>query len=260
MRVGCRRLRSDLRSFRPLLEQDWASKLRDELKWLADKLGAARDAEVLSARLRRTADADPLAPLDQIALARIEADLTARHEEALQALDEALASDRYLVLVDNLVDAAQRPRLTAEAKKPATAVLPGLAGKPWRRLANGHGDVRGAGQLDALAPDTDWHAVRIAGKKARYATEAVAGALGGTAKQLASALSAVQELLGEHQDAAVAAETWLAIAHSDPEDHALAVTAGRLYERERASVRRRRAEFPDAWRKASRRRLTEWLR
>jgi hypothetical protein len=69
----------------------------------------------------------------------------------------------------------------------------------------------------------------------------------------------VQNLLGEHQDAVVASETWLSIAQSDPDDHALAVTAGRLVERERATVRRVRAEFPAAWSATNRRRLTEWL-
>ena len=72
-------------------------------------------------------------------------------------------------------------------------------------------------------------------------------------------MAAVQGLLGDHQDAAVAAQTWLAIAHADPDDHALAVTAGRLYERERAAVREAREKFPDAWAKAARRQLTGWL-
>jgi CHAD domain-containing protein len=94
----------------------------------------------------------------------------------------------------------------------------------------------------------------------RYAVEAVAGVLGGEASALARALAGVQDLLGEHQDAAVAADTWLAIASSDPDDFVLAVTAGRLYERERASIQAARAAFPAAWRAASRRRLTEWIR
>jgi CHAD domain-containing protein len=119
--------------------------------------------------------------------------------------------------------------------------------------------VSGAGELDPLAPDEEWHAVRIRAKRARYATEAVAEVLGGTAAELAKAVSGVQSLLGDHQDAAVAAQTWLAIAHADPDDHALAVTAGRLYERERAAVRRARDKFPEVWDKADRRRLTGWL-
>ena len=84
----------------------------------------------------------------------------------------------------------------------------------------------GAEQLDPSAEDADWHAARINGKRARYAVDAVAGVLGGEAAVLAGSLAAVQDLLGEHQDAAVAADTWLAIANADPDDHALAVTAG----------------------------------
>jgi len=70
----------------------------------------------------------------------------------------------------------------------------------------------------------------------------------------------VTELLGEHQDAAIAAETWLAIADADPDDHVLALTAGRLFERERAAVRAARAAFPLAWQAASLPRLTRWMR
>jgi hypothetical protein len=72
-------------------------------------------------------------------------------------------------------------------------------------------------------------------------------------------LKGVQDLLGEHQDAAVAGEAWLAIAAAYPDDRALAVTAGRLFERERAAIRHVRAAFPDAWRKADRPQLTAWL-
>ena len=101
--------------------------------------------------------------------------------------------------------------------------------------------------------------MRINGKRARYAVEAVATVLGGEAAALASALAEVQDLLGEHQDAAVAADTWLAIANADPDDHALAVTAGRLLRAGAGAVRAAGRAFPVAWRAASRRRLTEWM-
>ncbi|OLB66748.1 MAG: CHAD domain containing protein [Actinobacteria bacterium 13_2_20CM_2_72_6] len=260
MRVGIRRLRTDLRTFRPLLNPLWANELRIELSWLADRLGAARDAEVLRARLRRTAAADPLAALDDAAVARLDADLAARHEDALTALDAALDSARYRVLLDHLIAAAATPKVHPDrAAVPAPEILPRLVAKPWRQLAFGSDGVSGAGSLDALAPDDEWHAVRIRAKRARYATEAVADVLGGAAAELAKAVAAVQTLLGDHQDAAVAAQTWLAIAHADPDDHALAVTAGRLYERERTAVRRARDRFPAVWEKADRRRLTGWL-
>jgi CHAD domain-containing protein len=260
MRVGCRRLRSDLRTFGAVVNRDWSAGLRTELAWLADALGAARDAEVLRQRLRHTAELDPLVPLDPASVARIDADLAVRHEDALQALDKVMCEERYHRLLDALLDAWHHPQLSRQAGDTADAVLPGLVGRPYRRLAYGGDGVVGAGQLEANAPDENWHAVRINGKRARYAVEAVATVLGGEASVLASALAGVQDLLGEHQDAAVAAETWLSIANSDPDDHVLAMTAGRLFERERAAVRAARSSFPAAWKAASRRRLTEWMR
>lgn len=259
MRVACRRLRSDLRTFRPLVEKDWAGGLRDELKWLADALGAARDAEVLRARLRVTAEADPLKPPDQAAIAQMDTALEARHEAALDALDDALRSDRYLALVEALVAATRAPELTRQAERPAKDVLPRLVARPWRRLVAGRNGATGAADLDPAAPDEQWHAVRINGKKARYAAEAVAPVLGGGAAKLAKSLSRLQNVLGEHQDAAVAGQTWLSLAAADPRDHSLAVTAGRLFERERTAIRTARAEFARAWRRASRRKRTDWL-
>src|SRR5436190_23325302 len=54
-RVATRRLRSDLRTFSPLLDGEWLEALRDELRWLGAALGAVRDADVLADRLRRQA-------------------------------------------------------------------------------------------------------------------------------------------------------------------------------------------------------------
>ena len=51
-RVATRRLRSHLRTFRKLLEPEWAEPLRDELGWLGDELGGVRDADVLLDRLK----------------------------------------------------------------------------------------------------------------------------------------------------------------------------------------------------------------
>jgi len=51
-RVATRRLRSDLLTFAPLLDQHWMSWTRDELRWLGTEVGRARDADVLTERLR----------------------------------------------------------------------------------------------------------------------------------------------------------------------------------------------------------------
>src|SRR5262245_58783872 len=47
MRTGARRLRSELRAFRPALNTDWAQGLANELRELAGMLGAVRDLDVL---------------------------------------------------------------------------------------------------------------------------------------------------------------------------------------------------------------------
>jgi CHAD domain-containing protein len=259
MRVGCRRMRSDLRTFGPLLDRAWADGLREELSWIAGILGAARDAEVLRARLARTASTDPVDPPDPASVARIDAELAGRHERALADVDEAMRGDRYRELLDRLVDAARAPRLSARASGPADELLPRLVSRPWHRLAFGSKGIDGAADLDPTAADERWHAVRISGKKARYAVDAVAPVIGGPATKLAKALSKVQTLLGEHQDAAVAADTWVDVARTHPGDVMLAVTAGRLYERERASIRAARAAFPAAWRVAAEPKRTAWL-
>jgi CHAD domain-containing protein len=259
MRVGIRRLRADLWTFKPLVA-DWVMPLRKELAWIGDMLGAARDAEVLRARLRRTVTHDPVSPLDAAAVARIDAELVARHEEALDRLADAMDSDRYVRLVNTLVLTAAAPPVTEAALQPASAVLPRLVARQWHRLADGSRGVNGAGELDPAAPDDEWHEVRKRAKHARYATDAAAPAIGAAAADLGMALAAVTDALGAHQDAAVAADTWLSIALAEPDNHSLAITAGRLIERERAAVMAARRTYPRCWSDATADRLIAWLK
>ena len=86
-----------------------------------------------------TAAVDALAPLEPAAIARIDADLAARHEEALLALDALLESDRYLALLDALVNAARDPQAAANRPRtPARWALPPLVAKPWHQLVRGN--------------------------------------------------------------------------------------------------------------------------
>ncbi len=52
-RVATRRLRSDLKLYRPVLDPVWLSHTRADLKWLAMMLGEIRDLDVLAAGLGR---------------------------------------------------------------------------------------------------------------------------------------------------------------------------------------------------------------
>jgi CHAD domain-containing protein len=253
MRVACRRLRSDLRTFGPLVEPDWARGLRDELSWLADSLGAARDLEVQRGRIRAAADADPLAPLDAGAAARIDALLADREDEALAAALAVLDTTRYAELLERVVDAARHPALTPLASKPADRAIVPLVAAAWAKLARAGRRLRPGGD------DHRWHRVRILAKRARYAGEAAEPAVGKPARRLAAAAESIQDLLGRHQDAVVAAETLLDIAEHHPDDPRLVLTCGRLVERERAEVRAVRADFPEAWQEATGPRVTRWL-
>ena len=84
--------------------------LRDELGWLGDELGAVRDADVLLDRLE-----DRVAELehddDRSRPRRCCSGSSADREAARAVLLDGLRSDRYLQLLDRLVDAAQRPRV-----------------------------------------------------------------------------------------------------------------------------------------------------
>ena len=116
-RVATRRLRSDLRTFASLLEPGWVASTRDELRSVADALGAVRDRDVLLARLRQRVAQLP--PDDATAAGGILARLESEREEARGALLDVLRSSRYLGLVETLVRASREPPLTQEAKRRA---------------------------------------------------------------------------------------------------------------------------------------------
>ncbi len=229
LRVSCRRLRSDLRSFRSLLPDPRAEALREELSWLAGSFGDARDTEVLRERLRDTAAEDPLSPLD---LTAVDALLAAEEEQAVGRALGALRSVRYLAILQLLHDLATSPEFAAGAADPCSKVLPPLVAKARKQL------TKQAHRLTLLAQDDHWHRARILAKRARYIAETAQEALGTLPE--AKAAKAVQTSLGLHQDAVITAERCLALAAAHPE---LAVTCARLAERERTHVRTAREAF-----------------
>jgi inorganic triphosphatase YgiF len=129
--VATRRLRSDLRTFRAVLDQDWAAGLREKLGWLGEVLGDARDADVLLDRLTTRAQSLPDASTE--GAAELISALEQRRVETHATLLEALRSDRYLDLIDKLIKAAQAPALTApKADRAAAKALPPLVERAWR--------------------------------------------------------------------------------------------------------------------------------
>ncbi len=248
-RVATRRLRSDMRAFKSLLDQERAAPLRDELEWAADLLGAARDADVLLARLR--GDADRLPERDAMAVAGILGRLADQRDRARVALRDGFRTDRYVGLIDGLVHFAQGPPLVGDCNQRATDVLPVLVAPTWKHLE------RAVDALSAPPRPEELHQVRIRAKRCRYACEAVAPAIGKDASRLASAVAKVQSVLGDHHDAYVA-DAWLREATPDL-NTAQVLAAGELIAlqmREAADLER---VWVKAWKKASRKSLHRWL-
>jgi CHAD domain-containing protein len=248
-RVGTRRLRSDLRTFAPLLDEDWLSSLREELRWLAGALGAVRDADVLLERLRRQAATLP--ELDAAGMAPLFRRLAKERDDARAALLEALHSPRYVTLLDRLVAGAADVPCRPAAKGPAAEVVPGLVAAPWEKLR------KAVKALPDKHPPEHLHRIRILAKRARYAAEAAAPVAGNKAWRFAGALAGVQTVLGDHQDAMVA-EAWLRAA-AEGEDTAVSFAAGELIAMQVAEAARNRKQWPKAWAKASDKKLRTWL-
>ena len=248
-RVGTRRLRSDLRTFAPLLDEDWLAPLRDELRWLGGALGTVRDTDVLMERLRRQAATLP--EPDVGALAPLFRRLAKDRDDARAALLEALEGPRYVALLDSLVAAASAPRCRPAAKGRAADVVPGLVAGPWRKLR------KAVEALPKDPPDADLHQIRILAKRARYAADAAAPLAGKKAAAFAGALAGLQTVLGDHQDAVVA-EAWLRAA-IEGADATESMAAGELIAIQRAEAEAGRRKWRKAWTKASDKKLRSWM-
>jgi len=253
-RVATRRLRSDLRTFGPLLERRWRRDLRTELRWLGGEIGGVRDADVLLARLGpRVRDlpgslADEAGPL----LVRLEGERTVAHASLL----DTLGTSRYEQVVGALVDAVAQPQLVAAPggappdERPAGSVVADLVRRPWRQLEK---DVEALGDEPS---DHELHEVRILAKRCRYAAEAVAPVAGDAAHQMAGAVADVQTVLGDHQDTVVA-EHWLLAAGDQLPGTRAAVEA--LVGHQRTERHALRLAWPATWQAAAAPDLHAWL-
>lgn len=255
MRVATRRLRSALTTFERLLHRSAVKPLRRELRWLAQELGAVRDAEVMRDRVMG-AVAEEASGAPAVAGevgGTLDATYAAAHEELLAALD----GDRYRALLRALDALLREPPWRGRARRPAGDVLPRLV-----RAADD--EVRAAvksarREKDPDAREAARHEARKAAKRARYAGEAVAVVLGEAATAYAEAMEGVQEALGEHLDARHAGRLLERLAHDDASP-ATAFTYGRLHALEEGRAERAEAAVAEAWAIASGADLRRWLR
>ncbi len=245
MRVAVRRMRATLTSARPLLDAAWSEGLRAELGWLGRGLGPVRDLDVLLLRLR--GEIAGLPERERTAGEVLVDAVEAERVTARAAMLEVLDAPRYAALLERLADAIRLPLPTPSATRPQ----PDLLDLPRTELRKLRRDVQRAGENP---PDTVLHALRIRAKRVRYTSELVRPALqdtpaGRQVKQVVEAAAALQEVLGDHQDACVAEQRIRELLDGLGEviDAHVVFVAGRLVERERARADAKRAEWQAAW-------------
>lgn len=247
MRVSMRRMRAVLKAARPLLDPRWSDDLRAELGWLGRALGPVRDLDVLLERLHR--EAAELGGADTVAAETLLRALHDEHAAARALMLDALTSDRFTALVQRCAAAVAQPLPTRDTAgdKPRPE-LSQLVAKEFRRLRKA---VDAAGDNP---PDAVLHELRILGKRLRYTGELVEPALDDAerrkqVRRLLKATAAMQEVLGDHQDACVAQQRvrLLLDGLGDAASPAVAFAAGRLVEREEVRRLATRTAWPPAW-------------
>jgi CHAD domain-containing protein len=188
LRVATRRLRAVLRTARPILLPTWVTTLEQELTWLSELLGPARDLDVQIAYF--TEESAKLDARDRTLLAQFIAHLRTQREAVQQMVLSELTSARYVELIRRLQQAAQNPSVM---ESPLTVRQ--LAKREFKKLRKA---------ISGLTPspsDATLHKIRIRTKRARYAAELARNSVGKPASRFIKSTRAVQDRLGLHQDA-----------------------------------------------------------
>ncbi len=219
MRVATRQLRAVLRAARPLLVPEWADSLRNELRWLGQLLGPARDLDVQLVYFREESAA--LDARDRRPLTPFIAHLEAQRNDVQKVLLNELKSARYLDLIRRLQQAPRDPTAVE-----STMTLHDLAKQEFTKLRN---LIRRAGHAPNNA---NIHKTRIKTKRARYAAELAEPTVGKPATRFIDKARAVQDVLGMHQDA-IQAEAYIRTFLKQSTSTRAAFVAGRMVERQR---------------------------
>jgi len=237
-RVAARRLRSMLKTFRPLLDAERAQLYRADLRNFARTLGEAREADVRRELLKSISleDSRVSPTAHRRLLALLERSCVASRER----LGPRIASPEWAALCAALERQRAGSPLVVERNAGMAEVL-ALVCRAWRRPVRLlRRKPRGVAEL---------HELRLAFKHCRYALEPVADIAPREGERLLRRLRAAQDCIGDHRDTLLA-EHWVK-EHEPALGPALVarLDAG-LRDRERALRRdaaRRAARVLEAW-------------
>jgi CHAD domain-containing protein len=243
MRVATRRMRAAMSLFAPYLPPR-INGYRTQFGWVAGVLGAVRDLDV---QLERIAEWQKGVSESQAqGLAAVGALLERRRDAARRRMLFALNSRRFETLCERFASALRHgaPHNFAAGREPILAAAPGLVEKRYRRVRR-RGDA-----ISPPSPPAQYHALRIDAKKLRYALEFVAPVYGKPALDFIARVTALQDVLGLHQDAEVAVTMLEDMASQSGRrlgPNAL-LAMGAVAERYRQHAVELRAQFPKVYR------------
>ncbi|MEA3120358.1 MAG: hypothetical protein QOI13_3628 [Paraburkholderia sp.] len=214
MRVGLRRLRSAFDLFADLIMPP--PFLQEELKWIANELGAARDWEVLASSTLPTAF--DLAPEDTKAdvVKQASRELASQNRTRAMAAVDSVRYTRLVIELTRWLDTAGwRAAMNEDQRAALDEPITDFARKT---LFKRHRKLLRRGQN---LPDLDArlrHRARIAAKKLRYATEFFASLYPEQAiRHYLVALGKLQDDLGWRNDVAVSDGLLKTLASEHPE-------------------------------------------
>jgi CHAD domain-containing protein len=237
MRVAVRRMRAALKIFREVLPPR-VVRLSGPLSWIGGVLGPVRDLDVQQSRLDlwcATVD-----PGEREALEALSSLLARRHAAARRRMLRALDTARYRRLVERISrELAREPGRKGARRRPAALEAPPIV---RRRYRSAHKQGR---RVEPDGPPEPYHRLRIRCKALRYALEFHAALWGDPARRMIRAVVALQDLLGEHQDAVVAAADLRALALRAGLPRPTVFVVGRIAERYDQRMRELRRRLPD---------------
>jgi CHAD domain-containing protein len=216
-RVALRRIRSNLRTFRLVVDPSWGTSLRAELAWYGGRLGQVRDLHIL--RDIVTVQGPEVIGPESVDL--FDSVIGVRMAAALADVATERGGARRFQLNEQMMVLWDGPDFKGKAAKPADEILPVMLRRAWH-------DLRGAARAARKdATDTNLHKLRIRLKELRYGSETVALIAGGPAKKTARAAEALQGKLGDLHDAVASIEWFEEVArqHRELRDPARAMVA-----------------------------------
>jgi deazaflavin-dependent oxidoreductase (nitroreductase family) len=241
MRVATRRLRAALRTFDQVLPPE-AQVLYQELRWLGSGLAAVRDLDVQIERVEGLTALD--SPDDREALDALRATLQSERESARAELHALLDSERYRAILTLGADLLTRP-MPERAEVTVGGAACALVERPYGRFR------KMARRLTVDSPPTEFHAVRRRARLLRYTLEFVSDAFPKSAAPFVRRLVALQDVLGNHQDAEVALGQLRALAERAELSRGALFALGQLAQRYADEAARLRAQFDQAYKQVS---------